>query len=311
MNGNLKMERPTYTISLKRYAARDGARIACRVFEPRENIRAVLVFLHGAALNSQLYTPIGVRLASNFRVQAVFVDMRGHGESDGKRGHVKYIGQLEDDMHDIMSILKRESNGLPLFLGAHSAGSSVIVRYAGLKCVTPPDGYVFVASTVLTMNGEGNDINTGAQGVVSKFHRRRLILLDHLNRLGITAFNTLPIMHFRNPRDIGARAEHEVISSSYTMFRQMDFQNYLYGFKNIDRPLFMIIGQADTLVQPEDLKLVFDRYVPSVIDKTFKVLPKCDHFSVVWGAGREIGEWITKRLKNNVEKGVGSIADMP
>jgi pimeloyl-ACP methyl ester carboxylesterase len=101
--------------------------------------------------------------------------------------------------------------------------------------------------------------------------------------------------------EIEARAQSNVKSYSYTMIRQMDVHNYFYGFKNIDRPLLMIIGQADVVVQPEDLKIVFDQYVPSGIDKSFKVLAKYDHFNIVWGAGKAIGEWITTRLGNPVD----------
>lgn len=317
MSGNLSMERASYTISLKHYTTRDGVRIACRVFEPRGDARAVLVFLHGAALNSQLYAPIGVRLSSIFRMRVVLVDMRGHGESDGRRGHVEYIGQLEDDIHDVLNALKRESPARPLFLGAHSAGSSVIVRYAGLKGAISPDGYVFVSALlvknpVFTINsGQEKSVNNGAKDVVSKFHLMRLVLLDILNRLGFTAFNTLPIVHFQFPQNIGMKARREVESYSYNMFRQMDVQNYYCGFKNIDRPLLMIIGQADALVPPENLRIVFDQYVPSGIEKSFKVLAKCDHFSVIWGAGKEIGEWMMTRIGNPVDKVVVSDGDTP
>ncbi len=302
MNGNLKQERAAYSVSMKHFPVRDGARIACHVFEPKGDSRAVLVFLHGAALNSRLYAPIGVRLSSIFSIRAVFIDMRGHGESEGRRGHVAYSGQLEDDLHDILSLLRLESPGLPLFLGAHCIGSSVIVRYAGLKEVIPPEGYVFVSSLLIEsplpgMNGkQKKEVYAGAHDVVSKFHLKRLILLDYLNRLGLTAFNSLPIVHFRFPQDIERRAQNKVESYSYTMIRQMDFQRYYYGFGSLDKPLIMMIGQEDEMVPAEDLKRVFDRYVPTGIDKTFKFLPGCGHFNVVWGAGREIGQWITTRL---------------
>jgi pimeloyl-ACP methyl ester carboxylesterase len=183
----------------------------------------------------------------------------------------------------------------------------VIVRYAGLKGAISPDGYVFVSAllvknpTFTISSGQGKSTNNGAKDVVSKFHMMRRVLLDILNRLGFTALNTLPIVHFDFPMEIEARAQSNVKSYSYTMIRQMDVHNYFYGFKNIDRPLLMIIGQADVVVQPEDLKIVFDQYVPSGIDKSFKVLAKYDHFNIVWGAGKAIGEWITTRLGNPVD----------
>ena len=48
----------------------------------------------------------------------------------GKPGTCDYIGQLEDDISDIITWFEQEQEQpLPLILGGHSAGSVVCLRY--------------------------------------------------------------------------------------------------------------------------------------------------------------------------------------
>ena len=112
------MNQNIYDQFLNYYNGRDGKRLAYRLFEPKE-VKGILVFLHGSALNSMMYIPIGLRMAKNYGIKTYLLDMRGHGESEGERGSLDYVGQLEDDLMHFISKIKREFPGLPFFLGAH------------------------------------------------------------------------------------------------------------------------------------------------------------------------------------------------
>jgi alpha-beta hydrolase superfamily lysophospholipase len=55
------------------------------------------------------------------------LDIRGHGGS-GTRGHIAYVGQLEDDLEDFVSSVKPDK---PATLVGFSSGGGFVLRFAG------------------------------------------------------------------------------------------------------------------------------------------------------------------------------------
>ncbi|GMK42665.1 lysophospholipase [Paenibacillus sp. CCS19] len=61
----------------------------------------------------------------------VFVyDQRGHGRSEGKRGHSPSITHLTRDVDAVIAEARRRYPSLPIFLYGHSMGGNVAVNYA-------------------------------------------------------------------------------------------------------------------------------------------------------------------------------------
>ncbi|MBD3921598.1 alpha/beta hydrolase [Paenibacillus sp. PR3] len=61
----------------------------------------------------------------------VFVyDQRGHGRSEGKRGHSPSIAHLTSDVDAVLAEARRRYASLPIFLYGHSMGGNVAVNYA-------------------------------------------------------------------------------------------------------------------------------------------------------------------------------------
>jgi Lysophospholipase len=62
---------------------------------------------------------------------AVFVyDQRGHGRSEGLRGHSPSISHLTRDVDAVIAEARRRYSSLPIFLYGHSMGGNVAVNYA-------------------------------------------------------------------------------------------------------------------------------------------------------------------------------------
>jgi pimeloyl-ACP methyl ester carboxylesterase len=57
-------------------------------------------------------------------------DLRGHGGS-GKRGDIDYIGQLDDDIVDLIATIRAEHVNAALTLIGFSAGGAFTIRIAG------------------------------------------------------------------------------------------------------------------------------------------------------------------------------------
>jgi len=123
--------------------ARDGTPLAVRVY-PSEAKVAVLA-IHGSSGEGSYYHPLARRLAADGRASVYVLDLRGHGESGGRRGDVDYIGQLEDDVADVLAAMRQRHPGAKLVLAGHSAGGGLAVRYAGRTRSAGVDGYILLA----------------------------------------------------------------------------------------------------------------------------------------------------------------------
>ncbi len=110
------------------YTARDGTQLAWLHYPPANPGSATrrVVLVHGSSARGRSMHPMAQALAAaGFDVAAL--DLRGHGDS-GERGHIAYIGQLEDDLEDFMTT--QAWPGPTTLLGFSSA--------AALSCASPP-----------------------------------------------------------------------------------------------------------------------------------------------------------------------------
>lgn len=91
--------------------------------------RATLVLTHGLGEHSESYWKVADDLAK-LGYDVIAWDLRGHGRSEGKRGHVD---AFEDYSHDLAQLLRylKKSNHLtkPFVLMAHSMGGLVQFKY--------------------------------------------------------------------------------------------------------------------------------------------------------------------------------------
>lgn len=64
-------------------------------------------------------------------------DLRGHGRSEGPRGHIDRFDDYVEDVHAFCAWVRRREPDTPLFLMGHSLGSLIVARYAarGEPCV--------------------------------------------------------------------------------------------------------------------------------------------------------------------------------
>ncbi len=105
-----------------------GLRLYYRAWElPRA--RAAIAIVHGLGDHSGRYDAVAHRLGA-YGFSTFAMDLRGHGLSDGRRGHVKRFGAYLQDVDRF----RRELHGLvdvgtPLFLFGHSMGGLITLRY--------------------------------------------------------------------------------------------------------------------------------------------------------------------------------------
>lgn len=106
----------------------DKSKLYCQSWtKPKAN--RLVVFHHGFGEHSGRYTNL-LRYFAKSDVNFYSFDMRGHGNSEGKRGHADSFDLYVRDLSDFVSeVLKRE-NKERFFLLGHSLGGAITLRYA-------------------------------------------------------------------------------------------------------------------------------------------------------------------------------------
>jgi alpha-beta hydrolase superfamily lysophospholipase len=99
--------------------------------------RGIVVLVHGITEHSGRYSWLAEALVkSQFAFYAF--DLRGHGRSEGARGHVDRFEHYVEDVHAFCDWVRHRETDTPLFLMGHSMGSLIVARYTarGEPCVT-------------------------------------------------------------------------------------------------------------------------------------------------------------------------------
>lgn len=107
-------------------AANDGLRLYWQAWEPDNPARSVVCLLHGIGEHAGRYAHIADALVTaNIALHAI--DLRGHGQSEGPRGHTPSLEQWLDDADHL---LERAGVDKPRFLYGHSLGGSLAIIHA-------------------------------------------------------------------------------------------------------------------------------------------------------------------------------------
>jgi lysophospholipase len=116
-----------------RFYSRDGTALYGEWFEPDEARGRVLI-MHGYAEHCGRYREVA-HVLHRMGLASLSYDMRGHGRSQGQRGHIDSIRDYLDDMDAALAELDErfrrrygDPGDRPLFLVCHSNGALVALR---------------------------------------------------------------------------------------------------------------------------------------------------------------------------------------
>jgi len=113
--------------AVDRFQARDGTTLGYRHYPAHQPaVPRAAVLVHGSSGSSIAVHALTKALAA-VGVETFAPDLRGHGVS-GTRGDIGYLGQLEDDMADFVSEIRKTLPDMPVTLLGHSAGGGVVLR---------------------------------------------------------------------------------------------------------------------------------------------------------------------------------------
>ena len=90
--------------------------------------KGVIIITHGMGEHSMRYTEMS-DFYTNEGYTVISFDIRGHGLSEGKRGHTPGFEFLMDDIERVYTQVKKDYPSLPIFLFGHSMGGNLVLNF--------------------------------------------------------------------------------------------------------------------------------------------------------------------------------------
>jgi alpha-beta hydrolase superfamily lysophospholipase len=108
--------------------AKDNLRLYWQRFAP-ERPRATVAIVPGGGEHSGRYPAVTAALVrAGFAVE--LVDLRGHGQSDGRRWHIDAFDEYVGDADAFLAHVRAGAEGRKTFVLGHSQGALVVARWA-------------------------------------------------------------------------------------------------------------------------------------------------------------------------------------
>jgi alpha-beta hydrolase superfamily lysophospholipase len=199
-----------------------------------------VTLVHGLGEHSGRYAHVGASLSDAGYVLSAF-DLRGHGRSQGPRGHAPRFESWMQDIDQALQESARAFPDLPMFLYGHSLGGVLALNYALRRDPT-------LQGLVIT----GPGLRTALQRQTAK-----LLLVQLLGRLlpSLTLPSGLdPHGLSRNSEVVSAYVEDPLVHDKLSLGAALGLlQSISYAFDHaadLHLPVLLMQGGADTLVFP-------------------------------------------------------------
>src|SRR5712671_2438052 len=169
--------------------ARDGAPLNYRLYPGRADRAVVLV--HGSSGTDASMLKLAQALqAAGAAVYAI--SLRGHGGSGTSNGDVSYIGQLDDDLADLVKAVGLDKPGVHRTLAGFSAGGGFVLRIAGGPQAGLFNDYLAISPYI----AQGSPTNKPNSDGWASVALPRIVALSLLDGFGLPWFQGLPAVHF-------------------------------------------------------------------------------------------------------------------
>ncbi len=249
------MRQPASEITGK-ITAKDGTNLFYRQ-NPVENERARILLVHGIGEHCGRYAHVIDRLKAK-GISTWTYDHRGHGSSDGKRGHVDSFSDYISDLECMLAKARiGMSDGTKFFLLGHSMGGLIVLNFAERNSETF-DG-IIASSPGLAPAGKVPVVKGGIGKLMSHLipalsFDNELVPehLSHESRV-VDAYVNDPLVH----RRITARWFTEFMSA---------MERTRQDASQVRMPLLMQVAGDDRIVHPGAAREFFDQVTFS--DKT-------------------------------------------
>lgn len=247
------------------FAAKDNLRLYWQSLAPAAP-RATVAVIHGYGDHSGRYGPLFEALVGHgFEVHAL--DYRGHGQADGRRGHVD---RFSDYLDDVGLFLDRVASATPperrLFVLGHSHGGLILARFL-IERPRPVAGAVF-CSPYLRLAMRPSPLKVATARVVA----RVAPWLPFQSEIRIEQLSRDPLLREATLRD---PLYNRTVTPGWFFESRAAQAEVLLRAREIVAPALVLAGLADSIADPAEMQ-AFQRNLGSD-DKTLRTYPDAYH----------------------------------
>jgi acylglycerol lipase len=289
---NINTENTSADKKVKYFASEGNIRIAYFPYVAKDE-KANLILIHGGGAHSTAgYQYIAEGLRNQYNISTYLMDLRGHGLSEGRRGDTEEVEFVYKDIYNLISLIRSVSSK-PFFLSGHSSGSGVILNYISYKNTENISGFLFISPEF------GYKSKTNRENVKEPFAKPRIWVFILSAISGKKLFKHTTAVYFNYPPEILDRDKLMVSSYTINMSYACTPDNPEEQFKKIDKPVKIIIGENDEVIDPGKL----NRFLPLLSEKiksksNYKIVNNATHLSVLLHSDSIIADTISNWLKN-------------
>jgi pimeloyl-ACP methyl ester carboxylesterase len=255
------------------FTARDGTRLTYRAY-PGDAANTVIL-IHGSSGTSASMHVLA-RALHERGANVYALSLRGHDHL-GRSGDIDYVGQLDDDLADFVKTLPPEPKGGHRTLLGFSSGGGFALRIAGGRYGQLFDRFILLAPALPYDAPTARPPQAGVSGGgwVS-VAMPRMIILTTLSRLGIHAFEGLPVLAFAVPPQM-----RNVQTAFYSFRMAANFgatRDYLNDLKRAPGPVSLFDGAQDEIFLPHNYAPLLKLARP---DLKVTIVPGANHMGMI------------------------------
>ena len=270
------------------FSAKDNLQLFWETVRPDGDPTAWVGVIHGYGDHVGRYqAPMNALANAGFGVSGF--DYRGHGKSEGRRGHLERFGDVVEDLVRFHERLRTDANGKKIFLLGHSHGGLMLLSYLLRK----PEGVAgaILSSPYLALKLKPAKIKTVSAGLLSRLWPWMPIgtgiAMDALSRDEAWQRETA------NDALYGTKATPRWFVESGAAQASV-----LKAGAQITLPAYFFLGSEDGIAAAEVTRKYFESLASH--DKQYKEYPGMRHETLnevgkeeVW---RDIARWISAHL---------------
>ena len=247
------------------WKTRDGLKIFGCLWKPESEIKGAISLVHGLGEHSGRYQHVANAL-TNAGYAVVGFDLRGHGKSEGKRGHSPSYECLMDDIDQNLSLTAEYFPKVPVFLYGHSLGGNLVIYHT------------------LTRKADLKGVIATSPGLATAEPLPALTLL-----LAKIMYSLAPAFQTKNGLDLSGLSHDQSVIDRYVqdplvhplISARLALDMFSAGKYSLDhaselsKPMLLLQGTADRLVNPKTTAEFAAKANPAMI--TYKEFPGLYH----------------------------------
>lgn len=262
----------------------DKLQIYAQLWQPEGEIKAVFCIVHGMGEHSGRYTFLIEHLI-NQNIAVIAYDQRGHGKSEGKRGHTPAYEYL---LSDIKIFLQQAKDLFPqkkIILFGHSMGGNLVLNYVIRK--KPKIAGAIASSPWIKLAFEPPKLQITLGKLVNRFYPS-FAQSSNLETEALSRDESIVEFYKQDP------LIHDKVSARFFLECYQAAEWLLSQKQNIEIPLLLYHGTADRLTSHKGTEAFFEKNKSDFL--TFRLWEGGFHESHNDLHKEDVFKWIDKWL---------------